>query len=87
VANVKLLLNNLCKNAIVHSDGPIQITLAAEQLTISNAKDTDTERTVDPLVAGSGIGLIIATRAAEQLGWELTRQETEIEYQLRVVFN
>jgi signal transduction histidine kinase len=87
VANVKLLLNNLCKNAIVHSDGPIQITLAAEQLTISNAKDASVERTVDPLVAGSGIGLIIATRAAEQLGWELTRQETEIEYQLRVVFN
>jgi signal transduction histidine kinase len=87
VAHVKLLLNNLCKNAIVHADGPIQITLATQQLTISNAKDTNAERAVDPLVAGSGIGLIIATRAAEQLGWQLTTQETATEYQIRIVFN
>ena len=87
LAHVKLLLNNLCKNAIVHADGPIQITIAAQQLTISNAKDTNAERTVDPLVAGSGIGLIIATRAAEQLGWQLTTQETVVEYKIRIVFN
>lgn len=87
VAHVKLLLNNLCKNAIVHAAGPIQITLGIQQLTISNAKDTNAERAVDPLVAGSGIGLIIATRAAEQLGWQLTTQETATEYQIRIVFN
>ena len=93
-AHVKLLLNNVCKNAIVHSDGPIQIELSSNQLTISNGKarniesevESEAERTVDPLVAGSGIGLIIATRAAEQLGWELTNQETPTEYQIRIEF-
>lgn len=89
-AHVKLLLNNVCKNAIVHSDGLIQIELSSNQLTISNGKarnvESEVERTVDPLVAGSGIGLIIATRAAEQLEWKLTCQETSTEYQIRMEF-
>lgn len=83
-AQVKLLLNNLCKNAIVHSEGEIQVSLNPDKIIICNTKS---QRKVDPLVAGAGIGLIIAKRAAEQLGWKVQLIETEIEYEVCVVIN
>lgn len=81
---LQLLLNNLCKNAIVHSDGNICISIENSQVLITNDKS---QNEIDPLVAGSGIGLIIATRAAELLGWSIEIQETDIKYELRLLFN
>ena len=81
--HLKLLLNNLCKNAIVHSDSKIEVSIKNRQLIITNDKK---HQQIDPLVAGSGIGLIIATRAAELLGWKLITSETEIKYTVCVLF-
>ncbi len=79
---VRLLLNNLCKNAIVHSTGKIQVLFHPSEFTICNDKS---QQKTDPLVAGAGIGLIIAMRAAELLGWEIQFIETETDYEVRVV--
>lgn len=81
--HLRLLLNNLCKNAIVHSNSHIHISIQNSQIIISNDKS---QSKLDPLVAGSGIGLIIATRAAELLGWEMNVNETTATYQIRVYF-
>jgi len=81
--NLQLLLNNLCKNAIVHSDSQIEVSIQNRQIIITNDKK---HQQIDPLVAGSGIGLIIATRAAELLGWKLITSETEIKYTVCVLF-
>ena len=83
-AHVRLLLNNVCKNAIVHSDGPIQISLEQHKIIIINNKN---QKTVDPLVAGSGIGLIIATRTAELLGWKIEITETDSVYELNLLLS
>lgn len=79
---LSLLLNNLCKNAIVHSSGKIQVAFQSEYFVISNSKN---QQEIDPLVAGAGIGLIIAKRAAELLGWQVQINETEIDYEVRVL--
>ena len=83
-AHVRLLLNNVCKNAIVHSDGPIQISLEQHKIIIINNKN---QQAVDPLVAGSGIGLIIAARAAELLGWKIEITETDSVYELNLLLS
>ena len=83
-SHVRLLLNNVCKNAIVHSSGPVQISLQQHGIIIINNKN---QQAVDPLVAGSGIGLIIATRAAELLGWKIEITETDSVYELSLLFN
>ena len=83
-SHVRLLLNNVCKNAIVHSDGPIQLSLQNQQVIITNNKS---QKSIDPLVAGAGIGLIIATRAADLLGWKIAITETDTIYELRLLFN
>jgi signal transduction histidine kinase len=83
-AHLRLLLNNLCKNAIVHSDSEIAIFIQHRQIIISNDKS---QQEIDPLVAGSGIGLIIATRAAELLGWQIKLSETEVKYELSVLLD
>jgi len=81
---VRLLFNNVCKNAVVHSGGPIQISLQNQQVIITNNKS---QKSIDPLVAGAGIGLIIATRAADLLGWKIAITETDAIYELRLLFN
>ena len=82
-SQLRLLLNNLCKNAMVHSEGEIQIVLEDHQLIIQNESS---QAEVDPLVAGAGIGLIIATRAAELLGWKMEIETTDIKYAVRLVY-
>jgi signal transduction histidine kinase len=82
-SQLRLLLNNLCKNAMVHSEGEIQIVLEDHQLIIQNESS---QAEVDPLVAGAGIGLLIATRAAELLGWKMEIETTDIKYAVRLVY-
>lgn len=82
--HLRLLLNNVCKNAIVHSDSLIDIFIEKQQVTISNAKN---QKAIDLLVAGSGIGLIIATRAADLLGWSMIIDETDAEYKICLKFS
>ena len=77
--HLRLLLNNLCKNAIVHSDGDINIVMSDDEIKITNPKN---DKPIDPLVAGSGIGLILAARAAELLGWRLVVKDTPNQYQI-----
>lgn len=77
--HLRLLLNNLCKNAIVHSDGDINIMMSDDEIKITNPKS---DKAIDPLVAGSGIGLILAARAAELLGWRLVVKDTPNQYQI-----
>jgi signal transduction histidine kinase len=77
--HLRLLLNNLCKNAIVHSDGDINIMMSDDEIKITNPKS---DKSIDPLVAGSGIGLILAARAAELLGWRLVVKDTPNQYQV-----
>lgn len=77
--HLRLLLNNLCKNAIVHSDGDINIMMSDDEIKITNPKS---DKAIDPLVAGSGIGLILAARAAELLGWRLVIKDTPNQYQI-----
>lgn len=81
--HIRLLLNNVCKNAIVHSDSQIEVSLQPNKIIISNRKS---QKDVDPLVAGSGIGLIIANRAAELLGWEIEIAETDSTYVLKIFY-
>lgn len=76
---MRLLLNNLCKNAILHSDGDINIVMSDDEIKITNPKN---DMPIDPLVAGSGIGLILAARAAELLGWRLVVKDTPNQYQV-----
>jgi len=78
-----LLLNNLIKNAIVYSDGKIKVRYDRHHIEIINNKS---EHRVDPLVAGSGIGLIIATRSAELIGWKLEIEQTSTEFKVSVLF-
>lgn len=80
----RLLLNNLCKNSIVHSNSPIYISVREQQIIITNDKN---QTEIDPLVAGAGIGLIIATRAAELLGWKIKIIETDSTYELRLLLS
>jgi len=82
-SHIRLLLNNVCKNAIVHSDSQIEVSLQPNEIIISNKKS---QKFVDPLVAGSGIGLIIANRAAELLGWKIEIAETDSTYVLKILY-
>ena len=82
-SHIRLLLNNVCKNAIVHSDSQIEVSLQPNKIIISNRKS---QQVVDPLVAGSGIGLIIANRAAELLGWKIEIAETDSTYVLKILY-
>jgi signal transduction histidine kinase len=82
-SHIRLLLNNVCKNAIVHSDSQIEVSLQPNEIIISNKKS---QQFVDPLVAGSGIGLIIANRAAELLGWKIEIAETDSTYVLKILY-
>lgn len=88
-AYLRILLNNLLKNAIVHSDSAIEIRLDINGFAIINEiTHADSQRQqLDPLVAGTGIGLIIAKRAAEKMGWKLHIQQSHIEYKVCVQFN
>jgi signal transduction histidine kinase len=80
----RLLLNNLCKNSIVHSNSQIYISAGEQKIIITNDKN---QAEIDPLVAGAGIGLIIATRAAELLGWKIKIIETDSTYELRLLLS
>lgn len=79
---LRLLFNNLCKNAIVHSKRQIDITFQENKIVIKNDKD---HRDIDPLVAGAGIGLMIATRASELVGWDLKLVESDLNYELQIL--
>lgn len=81
--HLSLLLNNVCKNAIVHSEGEVNIVIASNDIKITNYKS---HKDIDPLVAGSGIGLILATKAVELLNWKIGIIETDTEFELTLTF-
>ncbi len=82
-SHLRLLLNNLCKNAIVHSEGDITIMIASNCIKITNNKSN---KDIDPLVAGSGIGLILAKKAAELINWAIDIRETDTIFELKLTF-
>lgn len=83
-----LLLHNVLKNAVVHSQGTITIDLDEQGMTISNAKaDQDSDAMQqEPDLAGFGLGLMIAGRAAELLAWTLEISDTPEQYQIQITF-
>ena len=85
-AYLTLLLNNLVKNSIVHSNNKIKIVIDSLGFEIVNEEGSggDSSSLKDPLVAGTGIGLNISERAAELLGWTLNVEVVNNEYKVRV---
>ena len=57
--------------------------IASNDIKITNYKS---HKDIDPLVAGSGIGLILATKAVELLNWKIGIIETDTEFELTLTF-
>ncbi|QJD17694.1 sensor histidine kinase [Paracoccus sanguinis] len=75
---IAILIRNLAENALRHGTGPVRVTLAAgPRLTVTNPVGPGARFRMgrldrDPASEGTGLGLTIAAKLAEQSGARLT---------------
>ena len=80
---VSLILNNILKNAVTHSDSQIIISYGSEELIVINELNEE----LSEISSGrAGKGLIIAKRAAVLLGWSLVTNVDGGEYRYQLKF-
>lgn len=79
---IKIVINNLIKNAFSYSTGEIEIILQDAQLTIINpyeGHDTDEQ--------GYGCGLVIVERICERMHWHFERSNDGAQFMVKVTFH
>lgn len=79
---LRVLFENLVRNAVTHSQGGIDISLSEHGLTMSNAVSAHSSQT-----RGYGYGLVICQRICERMGWQLVVDGDSARYRVRLDFH
>jgi signal transduction histidine kinase len=79
---MQLIIMNLLKNAVIHGQGPIEVSLTQSQLMIKNTPLNEHQIKPEDSV---GMGLLVVQRALAALGWHSVVNE-EAYYQVTLYF-
>lgn len=78
---IDIVISNLIKNAFNYSAGNIEITMKNNELLILNPLSVHSTG-----ASGYGCGLIIIERICERMGWTLSTQNDNVNYQAYIQF-
>lgn len=78
---IKVVINNLMKNAFSYSDGTIQITLTAQEISVSNHYQPEYRENI-----GYGYGLIIIERICSRMNWIFLKQDNGDVFKITIQF-
>ena len=68
----QLVITNLLKNAVIHGEGVIEVKIAEDGFSISNAKCIDINQEDDMVIESVGMGLVIVEKAVQSLSWRMS---------------